>query len=327
MNEEVRAALAALVQSEGDAFYGDAARVEAQLGERVGDHPSEIAALVTAVRAGVVTELLDVKPGLREIAVGHLAGRMVRIFGADPDAAHWAVESWAQALGAAQPAPAPAPAPPPPVPAVDNPPTGRYPPPERKGRFSIPWPWVAFGGAAVLGLIALVVLVKLITGLTGSDSGGGGEAPSPSTTIASRSTTPTTQAAPLTVPPGLNLGTGDVQITLVWADGNDLDLHVIDPSGTEIYFSNPKSPTGGTLDHDDTAGCATTGTHVENVFWPTGGAPPGRYRVFVKNYSSCGAPSRYSLNATAKTNVAISSSGTVGAHEGDQTPVSEFSVS
>ncbi|MBV8385192.1 MAG: hypothetical protein JO155_00225 [Acidimicrobiia bacterium] len=185
---------------------------------------------------------------------------------------------------------------------------------------------MTFGGAAVLGLIALVVLVKLITGLTGSDSGGG-EASSPSTTIASRSTTPTTQAAPLAVPPGLNLGTGDVQITLVWADGNDLDLHVIDPSGTEIYFSNPKSPTGGTLDHDDTAGCATTGTHVENVFWPTGGAPPGRYRVFVKNYSSCGAPSRYSLNATAKTNVVISSSGTVGAHEGDQTPVSEFSVS
>jgi len=328
VNEEVRAALAALVQSEGDAFYGDAARVEAQLGERVGDHPSEIAALVTAVRAGVVTELLDVKPGLREIAVGHLAGRMVRMFGADPDAAHWAVESWAQALGAAQsaPAPAPAPAPPPPVLAVDNASTGRYPPPERKGRFSIPWPWVAFGGAAVLGLIALVVLVKLITGLTGSDSGGG-EASSPSTTIASRSTTPTTQAAPLAVPPGLNLGTGDVQITLVWADGNDLDLHVIDPSGTEIYFSNPKSPTGGTLDHDDTAGCATTGTHVENVFWPTGGAPPGRYRVFVKNYSSCGAPSRYSLNATAKTNVVISSSGTVGAHEGDQTPVSEFSFS
>jgi hypothetical protein len=186
---------------------------------------------------------------------------------------------------------------------------------------------VAFGGAAVLGLIALVVLVRLITGLVGSDGGGGGGS-SPSTTSASStSRSPTTQSLPLAVPPGLSLGTGDVQITLVWADGNDLDLHVIDPSGAEIYFSHPKSATGGTLDHDDTAGCATTGTHVENVFWPAGGAPPGRYRVFVKNYSSCGAPSRYSLKATAKDNVAISSSGTIGAHEGDQTPVSEFSFS
>ena len=324
MNEALRTALAALVQSEGDAFYGDAARVEARLGECVDDHPREIAALITAVRAGVVAELLDVKPGLREVAVGHLAGRMVRMFDADPDAAHWAVEAWADALGTARP-PTPTPA----VLAVDNDRIAGYPPPEGVGRgwaASIPWPWVTFGGAALLGLIALVVLVKLITGLAGSE-GGGGEASSPSTTIPSRLTTPTTQAAPLAVPPGLNLGTGDVQITLVWADGNDLDLHVIDPSGAEIYFSNPQSPTGGILDHDDTAGCARTGTHVENVFWPTGGAPPGRYRVFVKNYSSCGTPSRYSLEATAKDNVAISSSGTVGAHEGDQTPVSEFSFS
>ncbi|MBV8980331.1 MAG: hypothetical protein JO086_05470 [Acidimicrobiia bacterium] len=322
MEGEAGTALLALVQSEGEAFYGDATRVEAMLRERVSDRPSEIAALVTAVRAGVVTELLDVKPGLRDIAVGHMAGRMVRMFGTDPDAARWAVESWAQALGAAPPAePVPAPAAPPPVTpdlrasTVDDPPSAHG--------SRIPWPWVAFGGAAVLGVVALVVLVRLITGLAGS-TGGGGES-SPSTTALP--TTPTTEALPLTVPPGLNLGTGDVQITLVWADGNDLDLHVIDPSGTEIYFSNPKSPTGGTLDHDDTAGCANTGAHVENVFWPAGGAPPGRYRVFVKNYSSCGAPSRYSLKATAKNNVAISSSGTVGAHEGDQTPVSEFSFS
>jgi hypothetical protein len=47
--------------------------------------------------------------------------------------------------------------------------------------------------------------------------------------------------------------------------------------------------------------------------------------VFVKNYSSCGSPSRYSLRATAKGKVAITSSGTVGASEGAQTPVSEFS--
>src|SRR5436305_10244863 len=97
------------------------------------------------------------------------------------------------------------------------------------------------------------------------------------------------------------------------------------PRSTLFPYTTLFRSTGGTLDHDDTAGCSSTGTHVENVFWPTGGAPPGRYRVFVKNYTSCGSPSRYSLKATAKGQIAITSSGTVGAHEGDQTPVSEFS--
>jgi hypothetical protein len=184
---------------------------------------------------------------------------------------------------------------------------------------------VAAVGAGIVGVVALVVLLRLILGLVRTDDGGGTAAPAPATSTSFAPTTVAAEAPVLAVPPGLTLGTGDVQVTLVWADGNDLDLHVIDPSGAELYFSNPKSPTGGTLDHDDTAGCSSTGTHVENVFWPAGGAPPGRYRVFVKNYTSCGAPSRYSLQATAKGRIAITSSGTVGAHEGDQTPVSEFS--
>jgi len=161
----------------------------------------------------------------------------------------------------------------------------------------------------------------------GGDGGGGTKPPAAPESTTSTPTTVAASATNLTVPPGLNLGTGDVQVTLLWADGNDLDLHVIDPSGAEIYFSQPTSPTGGTLDHDDTAGCTTTGTHVENVFWPTGKAPPGTYRVFVENYSSCGSPSRYTLKATAKGQVAISSSASVGLHEGDQSPVSEFSFS
>src|SRR5205807_4899271 len=100
MAESVGATLVELVQSEGEAFYGDAARVESRLGELVGDHPDEIAVLVTAVHAGVIDELLDVKPGLFDVAVGHLTSRMVRLYGTDPAASRWAVESWAAALGA-----------------------------------------------------------------------------------------------------------------------------------------------------------------------------------------------------------------------------------
>jgi hypothetical protein len=325
MDSAVTTALVELVQAEGEAFYADPTRVDTKLKERVGDIP-EVGVLVIAVRAGVVDELLGVKPGLFDVAVGHLSGRMVRMHDADPEAAHWAVETWAKALGAG-------PAPELPVLAVDNAPTGPYPPPERTERearaprFSIPWPWVAAVGAGVIGVVALIVLLRMVIGLVHTSSGGETAPSKSATTTATTPTTVASQAPALSVPSDLNLGTGDVQVTLLWADGNDLDLHVIDPSGAEIYFANPKSPTGGTLDHDDTAGCSTTGTHVENVFWPTGGAPPGRYRVFVKNYTSCGSPSRYSLRATVRGKVAITSSGTVGSNEGDQTPISEFSFS
>jgi uncharacterized protein YfaP (DUF2135 family) len=167
----------------------------------------------------------------------------------------------------------------------------------------------------------------MVIGLVQS-SGEGESATRPSgTSTSTTATTVASQAPALSVPADLTLGTGDVQVTLLWADGNDLDLHVTDPSGAEIYFSHPKSPTGGTLDHDDTAGCSSTGTHVENVFWPTGGAPPGRYRVFVKNYTSCGSPSRYSLTAKVRGKVAIATTGSIGSNEGDQTPISEFSFS
>jgi hypothetical protein len=175
-----------------------------------------------------------------------------------------------------------------------------------------------------VGLLALVVLVRLMVGLVQGD-GGGDRGPSQP---AIPTSTPTSGAAPgalaLTVPPGLTLGTGDVQVTLLWADGSDLDLHVVDPSGAEIYFSNPRSPSGGTLDHDDTAGCASSGTHVENVFWPTGGAPAGRYRVFVKNYTSCRTPSQYALRVTVGGRAVITTTGSISPTEGAESPPSEF---
>jgi len=80
------------------------------------------------------------------------------------------------------------------------------------------------------------------------------------------------------------LGGGDVQVTLTWNTPTDQDLHVIDPNNTRIYFSNPTSPTGGTLDFDDTDGFGP-----ENIFWPTGQAPAGPYKVQVVYFSGIGA--------------------------------------
>jgi ribosomal protein S27E len=43
---------------------------------------------------------------------------------------------------------------------------------------------------------------------------------------------------------------GDVQITLIWFNVNDLDLHCIEPGGGEIYFGRRRSRSGGELDVD-----------------------------------------------------------------------------
>lgn len=82
------------------------------------------------------------------------------------------------------------------------------------------------------------------------------------------------------------LGTGDVQFTLQWEGDADLDLHVIGPDETEIYFDNQSSPSGGTLDVDACRnGCQPGESRIENVYWPEGAAPEGSYTAWVHNFS------------------------------------------
>jgi hypothetical protein len=84
------------------------------------------------------------------------------------------------------------------------------------------------------------------------------------------------------------LGTGDVQATLRWETIDDLDLAVTDPSGQTVFFKNPNVPSGGQQDVDANADCIEpTPTPVENIFWPTGGAPGGNYKVEVRLYRRC----------------------------------------
>ncbi|MFB2835849.1 hypothetical protein [Floridanema evergladense] len=88
--------------------------------------------------------------------------------------------------------------------------------------------------------------------------------------------------------PEPTLGTGVIQTTLRWSTKDDLDLAVTDPSGQTVFYRNKKVASGGQLDVDSNAGCQNTITNpVENVFWPSTGAPPGNYLVRVNLYQRC----------------------------------------
>jgi hypothetical protein len=88
---------------------------------------------------------------------------------------------------------------------------------------------------------------------------------------------------------------GDVQISLGWKNVNDLDLHCTDPSGETIYYGHKKAQSGGELDVDMNATEPRSRTPVENIYWPVGGAPLGKYRVYVKYFANHGDsdPSEY----------------------------------
>jgi subtilisin family serine protease len=78
--------------------------------------------------------------------------------------------------------------------------------------------------------------------------------------------------------------TGDVQILLKWNNYNDLDLICIDPFGDTVYFKNDKVPSGGQLEIDMNREYPYSKTPIEHIFWPTGKAPHGTYKVYLLYY-------------------------------------------
>lgn len=81
--------------------------------------------------------------------------------------------------------------------------------------------------------------------------------------------------------------TGDLQFSLMWNNFNDIDLHVTDPFGEVIYFGNRSSASGGILDVDMNVHYKMgrySEQAVENIFWPAGSAPSGKYKVKVIHY-------------------------------------------
>ncbi len=80
---------------------------------------------------------------------------------------------------------------------------------------------------------------------------------------------------------------GVFRASLSWFNYDDLDLHLIEPGGHEIYFGNRNtaSPCGGKLDVDMNAGCGNTREPVENIIYPTANKlKEGIYKIVVVNF-------------------------------------------
>ena len=82
---------------------------------------------------------------------------------------------------------------------------------------------------------------------------------------------------------------GDVQVSVSWDTPVDVDLHVIEPSGEEIYYGHRTSATNGQLDLDSNPACSIDGVNNENISWLAGQSPPGCYMVLVDYWSACGS--------------------------------------
>ncbi len=87
-----------------------------------------------------------------------------------------------------------------------------------------------------------------------------------------------------------DLSSADVAVTVKWTGASDVDLHVFDGKGQEVYYANPVTAEGGRLDLDSNAGCAIDNINQETISWPQGTAPTGTYTVKVDLYDDCGQP-------------------------------------
>ncbi len=101
---------------------------------------------------------------------------------------------------------------------------------------------------------------------------------------------------------GVAVKVGDPQFTLLWDTKADIDLHVIEPGGKEIFWNDTRGKFGGELDVDNVEGFGP-----ENIYWlkvaedgskDLGPGPPGEYRWFVLYYGGNGGvpvPTRWKV--------------------------------
>lgn len=99
---------------------------------------------------------------------------------------------------------------------------------------------------------------------------------------------------------------GDIQISLIWDNHNDIDLHVKYINGytnNKISWVNKSDNFGGLLDVDMNSVTSYRSDHpVENIFWPSGKAPRGTFKVYVHHYTCTGKDLKTPVKIMIKTN-------------------------
>lgn len=114
-------------------------------------------------------------------------------------------------------------------------------------------------------------------------------------------------------PEGVQLGSGDVQVTLTWDSLADMDLAVFAPTGEYIFYGDRSSASGGQLDVDSNFPCGTNTFQIENIFWPDSGAPVGNYSVEVNQFSNCAsANANWTMTVRLNGQIVQQQSGTGG---------------
>lgn len=103
---------------------------------------------------------------------------------------------------------------------------------------------------------------------------------------------------------------GNPQFTLIWDRRVDLDLHVIEPGGSHLYWQNRQGKQGGQLDVDNVEGFGP-----ENIFWgeeiDQGNGPPGEYQWYVHYYGAIGG-----VSVPTRWKVRVKHNGQYQIHEG-----------
>ncbi len=110
--------------------------------------------------------------------------------------------------------------------------------------------------------------------------------------------------------------TGNPRFNLQFTADVDLDLYVVTPNGTTIYYGNSTGQ-GGELDVDCACGDSCGG---ENIFWSNG--PSGQYQYYVKYFGSCGTSSpaaSYTIKVLNGNNVSQTRTGTLNDGQQSQT--------
>ncbi len=81
----------------------------------------------------------------------------------------------------------------------------------------------------------------------------------------------------------LGAGVGPITVTLAWRTHDDLDLHMITPDGSRIYYRN-KTAQGGTLDVDMNArdDDLAEDIAVENIYFPD--PENGHYKIYLRDF-------------------------------------------